>query len=41
MIYYGSADTSICLATGSIKKMLEWLSREEFDAAIPAPAPGG
>jgi predicted GH43/DUF377 family glycosyl hydrolase len=41
MMYYGSADTSICLATGSIKKMLDWLSREEFDATIPAPAPGG
>jgi predicted GH43/DUF377 family glycosyl hydrolase len=25
-IYYGAADTSIALATGSIKKMLSWLN---------------
>jgi len=27
-LYYGAADTSICLATGSIKKMLDWLDRD-------------
>jgi predicted GH43/DUF377 family glycosyl hydrolase len=26
-IYYGAADTSICLATGSISQMLHWLDR--------------
>ena len=26
-IYYGAADTSICLATGSINQMLDWLDR--------------
>lgn len=26
-VYYGAADTSICLATGSIKQMLNWLDR--------------
>ncbi|MFM9873292.1 MAG: glycosidase [Fimbriimonadaceae bacterium] len=26
--YYGAADSSICLATASIQKMLEWLDRE-------------
>ncbi len=25
-IYYGAADTSIGLATGSVKKMLKWLT---------------
>ncbi|MND08897.1 Beta-1,4-mannooligosaccharide phosphorylase [compost metagenome] len=24
-LYYGSADTSIALATGSIREMLDWL----------------
>lgn len=27
-MYYGAADTSICVATGSIKKMLDWLERD-------------
>ena len=27
-LYYGAADTSICLATGSIKKLLDWLDRD-------------
>jgi len=27
-IYYGAADTSIALATGSIRKMLEWLEQD-------------
>ncbi|MBI1756045.1 MAG: glycosidase [Fimbriimonas ginsengisoli] len=26
-LYYGAADSSICVATGSIKKMLKWLDR--------------
>ncbi len=26
-LYYGAADTSICLATASIQQMLEWLDR--------------
>jgi predicted GH43/DUF377 family glycosyl hydrolase len=26
-LYYGAADTSICLATGSVSAMLEWLKR--------------
>ncbi len=26
--YYGAADTTICLATGSIKHMLDWLDRD-------------
>jgi len=27
-MYYGAADTSICLAVGSISKMLDWLDRD-------------
>ncbi len=26
-LYYGAADTSICLATGSVRRMLDWLKR--------------
>jgi hypothetical protein len=26
--YYGAADTTICMATGSIRKMLDWLDRD-------------
>ena len=26
-LYYGAADTSICLATGSVSAMLQWLKR--------------
>ena len=26
--YYGAADTTICMATGSIKQMLDWLDRD-------------
>jgi predicted GH43/DUF377 family glycosyl hydrolase len=26
-LYYGAADTSIALATGSVKEMLAWLDR--------------
>ena len=36
-VYYGAADTSICLATGSIKHMLEWLDR---DGVHPTATPG-
>jgi len=39
-IYYGAADSSICLATGSIKSMLAWLDRDGSEltgvAGIPA-----
>lgn len=27
-LYYGAADTSICVATGSVKQMLAWLDRD-------------
>ncbi len=27
-LYYGAADTSICVATGSIKRMLDWLEKD-------------
>ena len=27
LMYYGAADTSICVATGSIREMLDWLDR--------------
>ena len=38
--YYGAADTSICLATGSISQMLEWLDRDgsEFTGVAGQPA---
>lgn len=29
--YYGAADTTICIATGSIKQMLNWLDRDGSD----------
>jgi len=29
-LYYGAADTSIALATGSIKEMLEWLEKDKY-----------
>lgn len=29
-LYYGAADTSIALATGSIKAMLEWLEKDKY-----------
>lgn len=39
-LYYGAADTSLCLATGSISQMLDWLDRHGSDmtgvAGIPA-----
>ncbi|MCW5940836.1 MAG: hypothetical protein KIS66_01300 [Fimbriimonadaceae bacterium] len=27
-VYYGAADTTICVATGSIRRMLDWLDRD-------------
>jgi len=30
-VYYGAADTSVCLATGSIRQMLDWLDRDGTD----------
>ena len=30
--YYGGADTCICLATGSLKEMLDWLDRDSVDS---------
>jgi predicted GH43/DUF377 family glycosyl hydrolase len=36
-LYYGAADTSIGLATGSVRAMLQWLAAHQSDvAAIPA-----
>lgn len=32
-VYYGAADTSICLATGSINQMLDWLERNGSEGA--------
>ena len=29
VLYYGAADTSIALATGSVGAMLEWLEKHE------------
>ena len=39
-IYYGAADTSICVATASIKEMLAWLDRDgtEFTGVAGQPA---
>ncbi len=35
-LYYGAADTSIALATGSVRQMLEWLQeRAHVEVAIP------
>jgi predicted GH43/DUF377 family glycosyl hydrolase len=35
-LYYGAADTSICLATGSVRTMLEWLEQQSQSQAIKA-----
>ena len=36
-LYYGAADTSIALATGSIRQMLSWLEEHSSDiAAVPS-----
>ena len=38
-IYYGAADTSIGLATGSVREMLKWLEEHSSEpAVIPVPA---
>jgi predicted GH43/DUF377 family glycosyl hydrolase len=37
-VYYGAADTSICLATASIREMVDWLDEQghsEHDAILP------
>lgn len=36
-VYYGAADTSICLAVASLSKLLDWLDR---DGLPPPPVPG-
>ena len=36
-LYYGGADTYICLATASIRELLEWLDRQERIEAEPMP----
>ena len=33
-IYYGAADTSICMATGSIRQMLNWLDVNSSDTVF-------
>jgi predicted GH43/DUF377 family glycosyl hydrolase len=35
-IYYGAADSSICVATASIKQMLDWLDRDGTDCCSVA-----
>jgi predicted GH43/DUF377 family glycosyl hydrolase len=35
-LYYGAADTSIALATGSVRSMLEWLEQQSKTPAIEA-----
>lgn len=39
-VYYGAADSSICVATGSIQKMLDWLDHDgtEFTGIAGQPA---
>ena len=36
-LYYGAADTSIALATGSVRQMLEWLEQHASDAVVVPP----
>ena len=36
LLYYGAADTSICVATGSIRAMLEWLDRHSCSESMAA-----
>jgi predicted GH43/DUF377 family glycosyl hydrolase len=38
-LYYGAADTSIGLATGSVRQMLEWLEEHASDIAVPPTVP--
>jgi len=33
-LYYGAADTSICLATGSVRGMLDWLEEHGKDITL-------
>jgi len=35
-LYHGAADTSIALATGSVRSMLEWLEQQSETPAIKA-----
>ena len=39
-LYYGAADTSIALATGSVRAMLEWLERAPTDRRRPGQSAG-
>ncbi len=39
-LYYGAADTSIALATGSVRAMLEWLERAPTDRRYHGPSAG-
>jgi predicted GH43/DUF377 family glycosyl hydrolase len=34
-LYYGAADTSIALATGSIRELLRWLDEHGTSQALP------
>jgi predicted GH43/DUF377 family glycosyl hydrolase len=36
-LYYGAADTSIALATGSIRRLLHWLDEHGSAVAVPEP----
>jgi len=38
LMYYGAADTSICVATGSIREMLDWLDRHGCIESTAPPA---
>ena len=33
-LYYGAADTSIALATGSVKALLEWLAEDSQESEL-------
>ena len=33
-IYYGGADTSINLATGSVRELLAWLKQHHYDGTV-------
>lgn len=38
-VYYGAADSTICLATGSIRHMIDWLDRDGTDLTSSAGLP--
>ena len=38
-LYYGAADTSVAVATGSIKQMLHWLDEHGGPVMVPEPLP--